>query len=121
MGRPVPRPTQGHRDKPRRHLDSPCPLCPPFPLSDIPHSATRYDAAHDADIKALASPPAASVVLNWCRAASYPILDFRALWTLGIDRLPYYDFPLWRACTDNCQALAATAGVTMRELDRTLC
>ncbi len=64
--------------------------------------------------------PMASVVLNWCHAAPYPILDFRALWSLGLDPLPRYDFPLWQAYTGHCRELAAAAGVSMRDLDRAL-
>ena len=64
--------------------------------------------------------PMASVVLHWCHAALYPILDFRALWSLGLDPLPPYDFPLWQAYTAHCRELAAGAGVSMRELDRAL-
>jgi hypothetical protein len=64
--------------------------------------------------------PMASVILHWCHADPYPILDFRALWSLGLDPLPPYDFPLWQAYTDHCRGLAATAGASMRELDRAL-
>jgi hypothetical protein len=64
--------------------------------------------------------PMASVILHWCHVAPYPILDFRALWSLGLDPLPPYDFPLWQAYTDHCRALAADAGVSMRTLDRAL-
>ena len=64
--------------------------------------------------------PMASVILHWCHADPYPILDFRALWSLGLDPLPPYDFPLWQAYTDHCRALAAAARVSMRELDRAL-
>jgi len=63
--------------------------------------------------------PMASVILHWCHADPYPILDFRALWSLGLDPLPPYDFDLWRAYTGHCRGLAA-AGVTMRDLDRAL-
>jgi len=64
--------------------------------------------------------PMASVVLHWCHTAPYPILDFRALWSLGVAPLPSYDFPLWRAYTDHCREMAAAAGVSMRDLDRAL-
>lgn len=50
----------------------------------------------------------------------YPILDYRALWSLGIDPPPAYDFPFWRAYTLACRELAAGAGVSMRDLDRAL-
>lgn len=64
--------------------------------------------------------PMASVILHWGHHDPYPILDYRALWSLGIDPLPHYDFPLWQAYTDHCRALADRAGVSMRVLDRAL-
>jgi hypothetical protein len=64
--------------------------------------------------------PTASVILHWCHADRYPILDFRALWTLGHDTLPPYDFALWQAYTAHCRELADGAGMSMRELDRAL-
>ena len=64
--------------------------------------------------------PMASVVLHFCHADRYPILDFRALWSLGVDVPRYYDFPFWWAYTQHCRELAAGAGVSMRELDRAL-
>ena len=64
--------------------------------------------------------PMASVILHWCHADPYPILDFRALWSLGLDPLPRYDFALWQAYSGHCRELAAAAGATMRELDRAL-
>lgn len=64
--------------------------------------------------------PMASVVLHWCHTDPYPILDFRALWSLGVAPLPNYDFPLWRPYTDHCREMAAAAGVSMRDLDRAL-
>lgn len=64
--------------------------------------------------------PVASVVLHWCHADRYPILDFRALWSVGLGPLPFYDFPLWRDYTGYCRQLADDAGVSMRALDRAL-
>lgn len=64
--------------------------------------------------------PMASTILHWCHADPYPILDFRALWSLGIESPPRYDFPFWQAYTAYCRELARQAGVTMRMLDRAL-
>jgi hypothetical protein len=65
--------------------------------------------------------PTASVVLHYCHAEPYPILNVRALWSLGVDAntIPY-DFGFWSAYTLFCRKLAKEAGVTMRELDRAL-
>lgn len=64
--------------------------------------------------------PTASVILHFMAPDRYPILDFRALWSLGIENAPVYDFEFWEAYTKCCWALAARAGVSMRELDRAL-
>jgi len=67
------------------------------------------------------SLPTASVILHFCHTDPYPILDVRALWSLGIDanKVPY-NFEFWWAFTQHCRKLAAAAGVSMRELDRAL-
>jgi hypothetical protein len=64
--------------------------------------------------------PIASVILHWCHASPYPILDFRALWSLGINKPPSYDFDFWWAYTRFCRNLGQEAGVSMRVLDRAL-
>ena len=64
--------------------------------------------------------PIASTILHWCHADPYPVLDLRALWSLGIDTTPRYDFPFWWAYVERCRALAAEARMSMRMLDRAL-
>jgi len=64
--------------------------------------------------------PMASVILHWCHAEPYPILDYRALGSLGLDTLPAYNFPFWQAYTAHCRDLADEAGVSLRDLDRAL-
>jgi hypothetical protein len=65
--------------------------------------------------------PTASVLLHFGTRNRYPILDFRALWSLGNDKRPTsYTFEYWWAYTEACRRLAKEAGVTMRELDRAL-
>ncbi|MCA9953831.1 MAG: hypothetical protein KC434_03875 [Anaerolineales bacterium] len=64
--------------------------------------------------------PMASVLLHWGHVDPYPILDFRALWSLGFDVLPHYNFEFWWAYTQFCRQLAQEAGVSMRTLDRAL-
>lgn len=66
------------------------------------------------------SVPTASVLLHLA-LGSFPIIDFRALWTLGVDRAPAaYTFDCWWAYVACCRALAREAGTTMRMLDRAL-
>ena len=39
--------------------------------------------------------PTASVILHFCDRSPYPILDFRALWSVGVRRAPKCTFSLW--------------------------
>lgn len=65
--------------------------------------------------------PTASVLLHLARPNLFPIIDFRALWSLGIDEaLTSYGFRFWWAYVTACRSLATDAGVTMRRLDRAL-
>ena len=64
--------------------------------------------------------PTASVILHWCHKKPYPILDFRALWSLGYDKPPKYDFKFWWEYTQYCRKLAKECKVSMRVLDRAL-
>jgi hypothetical protein len=64
--------------------------------------------------------PTASVFLHFAFPNMYPILDFRALWSLNIEVPPQYTFAFWSAYTAFCRSLAHRAGVSMREIDQAL-
>lgn len=64
--------------------------------------------------------PTASVILHFCHRESYPILDFRALWSLSMEVPKRYDFPFWLEYTDFTRALSARTGHSMRVVDRAL-
>ena len=65
--------------------------------------------------------PTASVLLHFGYDNLYPILDFRALWSLGLEKPPsQYDFDFWMDYTHYCRQLAAETNVSMRTLDRAL-
>lgn len=65
--------------------------------------------------------PTASVLLHLAHRDRYPIIELRALWSLGVDVPPsYYSFEYWMAYTAACRRLASEAGVDMRTLDRAL-
>jgi hypothetical protein len=65
--------------------------------------------------------PTASVILHFCHWEPYPILDIRALWSLGVDASKVtYNFDLWQKYTQICRELAQNSGLSMRELDRAL-
>jgi hypothetical protein len=62
----------------------------------------------------------ASAFLHFAFGDSYPILDYRTLWSLEAGRPRQYTFPLWQEYTTVCQQLAKQAGATMRSLDQAL-
>ncbi|MBA7702373.1 hypothetical protein ES703_111139 [subsurface metagenome] len=62
--------------------------------------------------------PMASVILHFAFPDRYPILDIRAMETVGGSTL--YTFEKWLEYVKLCQATANQLGVTMRELDRAL-
>lgn len=64
--------------------------------------------------------PTASVILHFCDQGQYPVLDFRALWSLGHARPPAYNVNLWLAYTEYARRMAATGGHSMRTVDRAL-
>lgn len=64
--------------------------------------------------------PTASVVLHFCDKRPYPILDFRALWSLGYMKPPTYTFEFWLAYTKFTRELARHSGHSMRIVDRAL-
>ncbi|MBI3025181.1 MAG: hypothetical protein HYY66_05805 [Candidatus Tectomicrobia bacterium] len=64
--------------------------------------------------------PVASVLPHFGVRDRYPILDFRALWSLKVKVPKQYDFPFWWAYTLHCRCLADEHKVSMRTLDRAL-
>ena len=64
--------------------------------------------------------PTASVVLHFCVDRSYPILDFRAIWSLGLEKPRAYSPAYWCDYTLLCRSLAKEHGLTVRELDMAL-
>ena len=66
------------------------------------------------------SMPTASVLLHWFDKLRYPIIDFRALWTLGVPDSQAYSLPFWVEYVAFTRMLADQAGVTMRTLDKAL-
>lgn len=64
--------------------------------------------------------PTSSTFLHVCFSDPYPILDVRAFWTLGIDKMPGNLYEAWPDYVRVCRSLADQAGVDMRTLDRAL-
>ena len=58
--------------------------------------------------------PIASVILHFYHREKYPLLDFRALWSVGLDVPPNsYNYNLWEEYTGFCRKLYDQAKVTM--------
>ncbi len=65
--------------------------------------------------------PIASVILQFYHKEPYPIIDVRALWSIGIDKKGNnYPFPFWQKYVAFCRDLAKRNNVDMRTLDRAL-
>lgn len=64
--------------------------------------------------------PTASVILHFFHRNPYPILDFRALWSVQAPEPNEYTFASWWEYVLFCRGLAAQAQVDMRTLDRAL-
>lgn len=64
--------------------------------------------------------PTASVVLHFCHQEQYPILDFRALWSVSYPKPAHYDYSLWSSYTRFTREICARRNVTPRALDRAL-
>ena len=84
--------------------------------------ATKSEVLHIQSWTMLAGVkwPTASVFLHFLYADQYPILDFRALWSLGFDKPPTYTFSFWMEYVTCCRDLAQKARVSMRVLDQAL-
>ena len=73
--------------------------------------------------------PTASVLLHLASAdprtplmagEAYPIIDFRALWSLNWEGSRRDTFKFWWAYVQECRAVAVECGLSMRDLDRAL-
>jgi hypothetical protein len=64
--------------------------------------------------------PTASTLLYFAFPDDYPILDVRALDSLGVKPRSQYPVAFWLRYLDACRALAREHGVTMRTLDKAL-
>jgi hypothetical protein len=64
--------------------------------------------------------PTASTLLHFCDQRPYPILDYRALWSLGYARPPRYSMPFWLGYVGYVRELARLSGHSIRTVDRAL-
>ena len=66
------------------------------------------------------SVPTASALLHFADPAVYPILDYRALESLGLKGRSTYSTRFWLRYLDVCRGLAHDHGVSVRTLDKAL-
>ncbi len=64
--------------------------------------------------------PTASVILHLFHNEKYPILDFRALWSVSMKVPTQYSFPFWWPYVEFCRDIAKRSNVKMRTLDRAM-
>ena len=64
--------------------------------------------------------PTASTLLHFGDPRPYPILDYRALWSLGYAHPPHYTMDFWQEYLKFTRALALRCRVPIRTLDRAL-
>jgi hypothetical protein len=64
--------------------------------------------------------PTASTLLYCASPGRYPILDVRALESLGVKPRSQYPLSFWLGYLDACRELAGCAGVSLRTLDKAL-
>lgn len=64
--------------------------------------------------------PSATVILHLFNSGNYPILDFRALWSVSEEVPKQYDFDFWWGYVLFCRDLASRNNCDMRTLDRAL-
>ena len=64
--------------------------------------------------------PTESVILHFFHTEPYPIMDVRALWSVGLDMPNHYTFAFWWRYVEICREVADRNRVDMRTLDRAL-
>ena len=66
------------------------------------------------------SYPTASAFLHFCHDLDYPIIDFRAMWSVGFDDQPNYTPELWIDYVLFTRKISKRYLIDMRTLDRAL-
>jgi hypothetical protein len=62
----------------------------------------------------------ASTIMHFCDVRPYPILDYRALWSLGYHKPPQYTMAFWLSYLSYVRDLALRTGLPIRTVDRAL-
>lgn len=66
------------------------------------------------------SYPLASVILHFASPNRYPIMDFRAIWSLGWEQPKYYTFDFWQKYFNEIQGISKRIGENIRTIDKAL-
>jgi hypothetical protein len=64
--------------------------------------------------------PTASTILHFCDVRPYPILDVRAVWSLGFAKAPRYTMEFWLEYVAFTRDLAARLALPIRAVDKAL-
>lgn len=64
--------------------------------------------------------PSASVILRFFHPQPYPILDYRALWSLNSTIPGAFRFDFWKDYANHCRSLSKKHSISMRALDHSL-
>lgn len=64
--------------------------------------------------------PTASVIMHLFHPDPYPVLDFRALWSVSVPVPKQYSFNYWWPYAEFCRKVASQNNIDMRTLDRAL-
>lgn len=64
--------------------------------------------------------PLASTILHFKFPNHYPILDFRALWSLGWKKPSSYRFEFWQAYCEEIWRIKKQTGLNIRTIDKAL-
>lgn len=62
----------------------------------------------------------ASVILHFAYPDDYTILDYRAIWSLGLKQPKQYNFDYWLEYTVEVKKLAKKLNISLRTLDKAL-
>lgn len=64
--------------------------------------------------------PVASVILHFAFPNRYPILDFRAIWSLGWEQPKNYTFDFWQKYCKEIKEISKRTGENIRTIDKAL-
>ena len=60
------------------------------------------------------------MILHFFHQDKYPIIDYRALYSITMEVPNQYTFDFWWRYVEYCRDLASRTGLSMRELDQAL-